>query len=148
MDMKNLKEYKSFNDFNKKASKIIKAHNNIDDIRKKFDKKLLHGYINLGLLTKNAKTLLASNTNRVKISLDTFIKNRLHHRDINFYEYELIPEILKKPDKLAKSKNNEDIILFKSNNKNYMLVIKTTKDKTENFIKSFRRLSAEEYNKY
>jgi len=60
----------------------------------------------------------------------------------------LIPEILKKPDKLAKSKNNEDIILFKSNNKNYMLVIKTTKDKTENFIKSFRRLSAEEYNKY
>lgn len=146
--MKNIEEYKNFPDFNKKANEIIEFHNNIDDIRKTYCKEILHGYINLGCLSENAKILLNSNVYTVRLSLDTFIKNKLHHRDINLNEYELMPKMLKKPDKIAKSRNNEDIILFKNDNRKYMLVIKTTKNKTENYIKSFRRLSTEEYNKY
>ena len=42
----------------------------------------------------------------------------------------------------------EDIILFNDKDKYYMLVVKTTNDKKENYIKSFRRLNEEEYNSY
>lgn len=142
------KEYKNFNEFIKIADNLSQTHKSIEEIRKKFDKKFLHRYINAGKLCESAKSLLESKTKEVKLSLDSLVKNRLHHRDIGFDEYKLIPDILKNPYKIAKSKNMEDIILFKNNNKKYMLVVKTTKNKFENYVKSFRRLADKEFNKY
>ena len=44
--------------------------------------------------------------------------------------------------------DKEDVLLFKNNNKYYKVVIKTTINKNENYIKSFRLLSEKEFNKY
>ena len=40
------------------------------------------------------------------------------------------------------------LILFKTDEKYYKLVIKTTKNRKENFVKSLHLLNAERYKKY
>lgn len=66
----------------------------------------------------------------------------------NFEDYLKIPLIAKKPTKIIKSKTNYDVMLFKSGEKCYKLVVKTTKNKKENFIKSFHMIKSERYEKY
>ncbi|MCD7879852.1 MAG: hypothetical protein LUG16_07970 [Candidatus Gastranaerophilales bacterium] len=50
--------------------------------------------------------------------------------------------------KYYKSKSGYDVILFKESEKYYKLVIKTTKNRKENFVKSLHLLNAERYYKY
>lgn len=79
------------------------------------------------------------------------MKNRLHHKDLNYYDYQKMPKILSNPNKTTLSKSNkENIVLFqdKEKDKYYMLVLKTTKDKKENYIKSFHLINKNEFNKY
>ena len=72
----------------------------------------------------------------------------LVHSDVTFEDYKIIPLISSKPDKIVKSKNGYDVMLFKADNKFYKLVIKTTQNKDENYIKSFHLLEQERYEKY
>ena len=81
-------------------------------------------------------------------SIENLIKNLLVHSDVTFEDYKKIPLISSRPDKIVKSKNGYDVMLFKADNKYYKLVIKTTKNKDENYIKSFHLLEQERYEKY
>jgi len=49
---------------------------------------------------------------------------------------------------MSKANNGADIILFEQKNRYFMLVVKTTKNREENFIKSFRLLGKEEFERY
>jgi SPP1 gp7 family putative phage head morphogenesis protein len=155
--VKELTEFKDFGKFNRKAyglASFVEANkgneSDVDFSKRIYDKNTRRSFINMGNLTDEAKKMLKSETNEVKLSIETMIKNRLHHKDLNFYDYQKIPEILNNPSKMAYSirDGKEDIILFNDKDKYYMLVVKTTNDKKENYIKSFRRLNEEEYNSY
>jgi hypothetical protein len=155
--VKELTEFKDFGKFNRKAyglASFVEANkgneSDVDFSKRIYDKNTRRSFINIGNLTDEAKKMLKSETNEVKLSIETMIKNRLHHKDLNFYDYQKIPEILNNPSKMAYSirDGKEDIILFNDKDKYYMLVVKTTNDKKENYIKSFRRLNEEEYNSY
>lgn len=76
------------------------------------------------------------------------IKNKLAHPEVSINDYKKIPSIIKNPSKYYKSKSGYDVILFKANEKFYKLVIKTTKNKKENFVKSLHLLNADRYRKY
>ncbi len=156
---KNYKEYKRFGSFynrgNELAQIIIKEKGRNDDAvkyaRKLFDENTLRAYYNIGELPEEAVNLLNSETNELKFSIDNLLKNIINHKDLDFKDYKRIFKIIKKPSKTRKSKkqNFKDVILFSNKNKQYyMLVIKTTANKKENFIKSFRKMSEEEYNEY
>jgi negative regulator of genetic competence, sporulation and motility len=93
--------------------------------------------------------MLGTETDTIKFSLDSMIKNRINHPEINFNDYKKITDIISNPDKVAYSKNNNNsIILFKNDDKYYMAVVKATADKKENYLTSFRNLTEKEYNKY
>ena len=64
-------------------------------------------------------------------------------------EYFLMRNIINTPDKMALSKNNNNsILVFKFQNNYYQVVIKTTTDKSENYLTSFIRSNEKEYNRY
>ena len=44
--------------------------------------------------------------------------------------------------------NNNSILVFKFRNNYYQVVIKTTTDKSENYLTSFIRSNEKEYNRY
>ena len=80
--------------------------------------------------------------------MDNMIKIRLAHPEVTDNDYSKIPSIIKSPSKYYKSKSGYDVILFKADAKYYKLVIKTTKNRKENFVKSLHLLNADRYNKY
>ena len=80
--------------------------------------------------------------------MDNMIKNKLIHPEVTNEDYKKIPKIIKNPSKFFKSKNGYDVILFKEDEKFYKLVIKTTQNKKENYVKSLHLLNYERYRKY
>ena len=64
------------------------------------------------------------------------IKNRLHHPELNFYDYKKLNEIISQPDKIIKDGDSHIKLFKKIDNKIYEAVIKTTKDKKENYFNS------------
>ena len=111
-----------------------------------FSISILRSYINYGILTEEAQEILKSSIKEVRFSLHNIIKNRIKHPELDINDYKLIPEIIANPTKIVEDK--EDVLLFKNNNKYYKVVIKTTINKNENYIKSFRLLSEKEFKKY
>ena len=82
---------------------------------------------------EEAQEILKSSIKEVRFSLDNIIKNRIKHPELDINDYKLIPEIIANPTKIVEDK--EDVLLFKNNNKYYKVVIKTTINKNENYIK-------------
>lgn len=90
----------------------------------------------MGKLSKEQKQLLNAQTSDIKFSLDSMIKNRIKHNDVNYWDYAKIPDILGTPDKII-SDGKQHIKIFKTvDDKIYEAVIKTTRDKKENFLVS------------
>lgn len=155
--VKELTEFKDFSKFNQKAYGLASyAKENkkskkkaVDFARNFFDKNTLNSYYSIGNLTEQQKGILGSKANNIKFSLDSFIKNRINHPDVNFYDYKKISDIIKNPDIVMPSKSkNSSILLMKKDEKYYQAVIKTTKDKKENFLTSFRLSNEKEYNSF
>ena len=76
------------------------------------------------------------------------IKNKLSHPEVTDSDYFKIISIIKNPSKYYKTKSGYDVILFKEDEKCYKLVVKTTKNRKENFVKSLHLLNKERYEKY
>lgn len=146
--IKELKEFKDFGEFNRKAyglADFVKSDNlnkkeQIKFARKFYDKNTINSFYNIGKLNRESKELLGSNIDNIKFSIDSMIKNRIEHPDLNFYDYKKIPQILKDYDNVSLSKKPNHIVMLKTiDEKPYQLVLKTTKNKQENFIVSFHR---------
>ena len=96
---------------------------------------------------KVVNSLKTSNSS-VKFSMDNLIKNIIKHNDIDFNGYLKIPLMLKNPSKIIKLNNDYDIMLLKNDEKFYQLVVKTTNNREENFVKSFHLIQQKRYDKY
>ena len=151
-----MKEYTDFKEFYNNVLKLvedIKAKNlnqaeQISFARKYILKDTLNNFIKIGILPNNIIDILNSSSNILKFSVDNLIKNILTHPEVLFDDYVKIPKIIKNPSKYYKIKSGYDVILFKEDEKYYKLVIKTTKNRKENFVKSLHLLNKERYNKY
>jgi len=152
------KKYINIDEFNRDACHLTEYVKNntfgmtdnqkISYAREVFNKNILDSCILIGYLNAEIQNLLKANTNKLYFSMDNMIKNRLAHPEINDEDYAKISYIIKSPSKYYKTKNGYDVILFKADTKFYKLVIKTTKNRKENFVKSLHLLNEERYNKY
>ena len=152
------KKYTDFEEFNKDCSLLVEyVSNNTQEkdvsqkilyARKVFTREVLNSCLTVGCLNENIVKLLGSRSNILKISMDNMIKNRLAHPEVTNQDYLKILSIVKNPSKYYKTKSGYDVILFKEDEKCYKLVIKTTKNRKENFVKSLHLLNKERYEKY
>lgn len=154
----NIKKYNDFEEFyndsccllayiNNRASEM-NEYERISFARSILTKDVLNNYITIGQLNDDVIKLLGSATNVLKFSMDNMIKNRLMHPEVTNQDYLKIVSIIKNPSKYYKTKSGYDVILFKEDKKCYKLVIKTTKNRKENFVKSLHLLNKERYEKY
>ena len=153
--MKEFKDFQEFYNYGYSLTKNIKSKTNdflaserVEFARNNIYKSDLRGFIKIGFISKDVINILDTTSNILKFSIENLIKNLLVHSDVTFEDYKKIPLISSRPDKIVKSKNGYDVMLFKADNKYYKLVIKTTKNKDENYIKSFHLLEQERYEKY
>lgn len=116
--------------------------------RKYLKKETLNCCIKIGNLAEYVITELGTNTSTLRFSIDNLVKNLIAHSDVCFEDYLQIPYIAKNPSKILKSKNGYDIMLFQNKEKYYKLIVKTTKNKAENYVKSFHLLREKRYNQY
>ncbi|RAI12342.1 MAG: hypothetical protein DKM24_03160 [Candidatus Melainabacteria bacterium] len=116
--------------------------------RNVYNAAILNSYIVIGYISKEIQQLLNCSNSELKFSMDNMIKNRLSHHEVSDEDYRKIPLIIKNPSKYYKSKIGYDVILFKADEKFYKLVIKTTKSRKENFVKSLHLLNEDRYRKY
>ncbi len=137
--MEKVIEYNNFNDFIKKAEELTRFYENIEQVRYAFEKEILNGFYIVGKLTNEQIKLLGSKTADIKLSVDSTVKNYFHHPDLKPEDYKKIKNIITNPDEIRfNKKRNNCILLLKKDGKKYQVVIKTTKDKKENFLTSFR----------
>lgn len=153
--LKEITEFKSLKSFDKKADELIKFTNNSDELkdnlvgyaRELYGETTLRSYIVIANLPKDIMAELGAETSPLKLSLDNYAKNKIKHGELTLDEYKYIQTILESPDKL-KLENN-DLVLIKNNGKKLLkLVIKTTRNRKENYLKSYRQLKEKEYKKY
>lgn len=116
--------------------------------RKYLKKETLNCCIKIGNLAELVVAELETNTPILRFSIDNLVKNLIAHSDVCFEDYLQIPHIAKNPSKILKSKNGYDIMLFQDKEKYYKLIVKTTKNKAENYVKSFHLLREKRYNQY
>lgn len=142
--IKKITEFKDLKTFNHKAYGLAEYVKNVEKneneavkyARSFFDKNTLNSFLSVGKLSKEQKQLLNAQTSDIKFSLDSMIKNRIKHNDVNYWDYAKIPDILGTPDKII-SDGKQHIKIFKTvDDKIYEAVIKTTRDKKENFLVS------------
>ena len=153
--MKEFKDFQEFYNFGFKLVQNVKSKTNnllasekVEFARNNIFKSDLRCFIKIGFISKDVIAILDTNSNILKFSTENLVKNLLVHSDVTLDDYKIIPLISSNPDKIVKSKNGYDVMLFKAGNKFYKLVIKTTKNKAENYIKSFHLLEQERYEKY
>jgi len=152
------KKYNNFEEFNQDGRYLAEYIRNntigmtdsekINYARFVFDKTILNSCIKVGQISEDIQNLLSGSNRELKFSMDNMIKNRLAHPEVTDDDYCKIPSIIKSPSKYYKSKSGYDVILFKAYEKYYKLVIKTTKNRKENFVKSLHLLNADRYRKY
>lgn len=152
------KKYTVFEEFSKDCSLLVEYINNntpamnvsqrILYARKVLTKDILNSCLTIGRLTEDIVNILDSKNNVLKLSMDNMIKNRLTHPEVTNQDYLKILSIINNPSKYYKTKSGYDVILFKEDEKCYKLVIKTTKNRKENFVKSLHLLNKERYEKY
>lgn len=152
------KKYSNFEEFNKDGCNLaeyiknntigISISEKIVHARQVFNSSILNSYLVIGFLSEDVKKLLNCDKCELKFSIDNMIKNRLAHPEVLDEDYAKIPLIVKSPSKYYKSKTGYDVVLFKADEKYYKLVIKTTKNHKENFVKSLHLLNKDRYNKY
>ena len=104
--------------------------------RKYFDKNELRYCEEIGFLSSEQVSLLKCETNILKFSVDSVIKNILEHPDLDISDYNLVSYIANDYDKMMQDRENHIKLFKKINEKIYEMVIKTTKNKQENYIVS------------
>lgn len=111
----------------------------VNYIRAHLSKDILNSYYNIGNLNIEQMNLLDTKVAQVKLSMDSLIKNIINHPELKIDDYKKITDIIANPDEMKLSKNKWcSILLLKKFNKTYQVVIKTTQNKEEVFLTSFR----------
>lgn len=96
----------------------------------------------VAVLNPEEKVLLKSQTQVIKLSGETLIKNLKNHPDLDITDYYKIPYIISEAELIIED-GNRRIVMIKKNNKYYYAVVKTTKTGRALFLTSFRKTNAE-----
>ena len=137
-----VKDFKEFYENTKAVATALRNSVPVDKISTNYLKDnitadLRKHYVVAGQLNDTVKNLLGSETNELRLSFDNFVKNQAKHPEITYEMYKNIPNYVNKP--LEKFKvDNQIISFFKEDDKIYQIVYKTTKNKAENYMQSFR----------
>lgn len=108
-------------------------------VRKSFDKYKLNNFYKIGILNDIQLNLLSAKEKLVKLSVDSVVKNILAHPDLKFEDYENINYMIKNYDCILQDRKNNLRIFKNVNNKLYEIIIKTTNNKSENYLTTFHR---------
>ena len=95
----------------------------------------------IGALDENLKAQLGARQKAVLLSDETLAKQKKHHPELTFDEYQRIPEIIQK-GKVIKEKD-ERLYFFQRESRFYMAVVKATENKAENYLITFFRVKPE-----
>ena len=85
---------------------------------------------------QNKINVIGAKTSSLRLSMETLIKNILHHKELNIENYKKINNYIKTADYVLQESKNS-IIFYKKDKILYKISIKTTKNKKENFLTSF-----------
>lgn len=137
-------EYKDLKSINNEARGLAEfaqkgktSNEAVKFAREHYDKATLNSFVNIGQLSNEHVKILGSHTNEIKLSMDSMIKNRINHPDVRYNDYLKINNIINNPDKIILD-DKQHIKMFKQiDNKIYETILKTTKDKKENYLVSF-----------
>ena len=134
-------EYKSFDEFYKKAEEVAKR------IREKYSEnaittKLVEDYTNnkesfsIGDLPPTIQQALMSSTRKLQISFINLAKNIAKHSEI---DVKMFKDVIKYINSADNQYNNKDKMIFEKIIRAdlYQIIIKTTKNKKENYLLSF-----------
>ena len=132
---------KSFEEFYNKAmiiAKIIKENYRENAINTKLVENFtdITECFTLGKLPQIIKQELMSNSKTLQISFGNLVKNIAKHSEVDFLMFKKVIEYLKSAENHYKDK---DKIIFEKiiNNNFYQIIVKTTKNKKENYLLSF-----------
>ena len=134
-------EYKSFEEFYKKSEEVAKR------IRKKYAEnaittKLVENFtdnkdcFSIGELPPTIQQALMSNTRKLQISFSNLVKNIAKHSEI---DVKMFKDVVKYTYSADNQYNNKDKMIFEKiiGTDLYQIIIKTTKNKKENYLLSF-----------
>ncbi|HSW38572.1 MAG TPA: phage minor head protein [Acidobacteriota bacterium] len=105
----------------------------------------IKGDFPVAVLSPEDRNALGSKTHTVWLSSESMLKNRENHPDIALKEYGLLPEII--ADGEAYRQGNERMIYLKQGDKYYRAALKTTKEKSGNFMLSLFETTSEKAKK-
>jgi len=150
-----VQEYYTFTELYKVCMEIVKTTSAvgfyekvsiINNIRNNVSKDILNSFFCIGEISQTAAKEMGSCTKKLKFSADNLIKNIFEHPEITLEEYLNISTYIKHADYIF-VKNDKNLIYFKIDGKIYQFVIKTTKNKMENFITTFHKASIKQLQK-
>ena len=138
-----VKDFKRFYDSTKAVATALKNSVSVSKISTNYLKDnitadLRKHYTVAGQLNNTVKNLLKSDTNELRLSFDNFVKNQAKHPEIDFTLYKKAVSYINNNDNHYFDKGN--LIIEKIlNNQKYLIVLKTTKNKQENYLLSMRK---------
>ena len=135
-----VKDFKGFYENTKAVAAALRNSVPVDKISTRylddnitFD--LRKHYVVAGQLNNTVKNLLKSDTNELRLSFDNFVKNQAKHTDINYSLYSKAINFINNPDKYYFNKGNL-VIEKEYQGNNLLIALKTTKNKSENYLLS------------
>lgn len=138
-----VKDFKEFYDSTKAVATALKNSVSVSKISTNYlndniTADLRNHYVVVGQLNNTVKNLLKSDTTELRLSFDNFVKNQAKHPEIDFTLYKKAVSYINNNDKHYFDKGN--LIIEKIlNNQKYLIVLKTTKNKQENYLLSMRK---------
>ena len=138
-----VKDFKEFYDSTKAVATALRNSVPVSTISTNYLKDnitadLRKHYAVAGQLNNTVKNLLKSDTNELRLSFDNFVKNQAKHPEIDFTLYKKAVSYINNNDNHYFDKGN--LIIEKIlNNQKYLIVLKTTKNKQENYLLSMRK---------
>ena len=145
--MTNFQEYQEFKDMYDNAKSILNSSNHIINYyRQNYDKTILNSFYFIADMPPYITNTLKSKTQKLKLSMDSLLKNMIEHPEITFQEYLQLEYFLYNAEYIL-LKNEKNLIYFKIDNCLYQFVIKNTKDERENFLTTFHKTNIKQLNK-
>ena len=136
-----MKTFKNFNEFYKKAEEVAKR------IRKNYSEneitsKLVEEFTDIkecfsvGDIPQSIQTELKSNSKKLLISFSNIVKNIAKHSEIDIKMFNNVISYIKSANNQY---NDKDKMIFEKilDDNLYQIIIKTTKNKKENYLLSF-----------
>ena len=112
----NFQEYQEFKDMYDNAKSILNSSNHIINYyRQNYDKTILNSFYFIADMPPYITNTLKSKTQKLKLSMDSLLKNMIEHPEITFQEYLQLEYFLYNAEYIL-LKNEKNLIYFKIDN--------------------------------